>query len=92
MITTPKDSVRVTGELRKSVLAENVKTEPSSYEGQIEVTFDFLCPNCGSRHWAKEIARRLFSTFGGTLRCGQVVVRMPWAKTPVRDLKSIYGQ
>ena len=81
-----------TEDLRTAALAENVVVEPSRF-GSLKVTFDFLCPNCGKRHWASEYdgPDHLFSTVGWKLKCGWVGVRMPWAVTPMRDAKSIYG-
>lgn len=82
-------------DLRTAVLAEHVKVDRTG-DGNflaVEVTFDFLCPNCGKRHWATELDNNpVFSTVGWQLACGAVTVRMPWAATSVRDSKSIYGQ
>jgi hypothetical protein len=79
--------------IRKAVLAENVQVS-HPYQRLVEVTFDFLCPNCGHRHWATEIdsSSDLFQTVGWALECGVVNVRMPWVKIAERDAKSIYGQ
>jgi len=85
----PKD------DLRTGVLAENVviRQSPDS-DGGVEVEFDFLCSKCGKRHWAVEFDTKdgLFSTVGWALKCGWVGVRMPWASTPERDSKSVYGR
>lgn len=83
----------VTDELRKFVLAENVEVFRPRPD-VAEVTFDFLCPNCGKRHWATEIDSNssLFQTVGWTLPCGVVNVRMPWAQAAKRDAKSVYDQ
>jgi predicted RNA-binding Zn-ribbon protein involved in translation (DUF1610 family) len=78
-------------DLRKTVLAENVIVKQSGTMS--EITFDFLCPNCGRRHGAKEITSgRDFSVVNWLLKCGRVSVRMPWAVTPRRDRKSLYEQ
>jgi hypothetical protein len=65
-------------------------------EGLIrEIEYDFLCPNCGRRHWARELTmstRRPFNTVSHLLGCGCVIIRMPWSPTPERDRKSVYGQ
>lgn len=76
-------------DLRNAVLAEHVskKVEDDCFS----VEFDFLCPNCGRRHWAKEESLRLFSFLSLRLECGFVCVRMPWAQTPERDELSVYG-
>jgi len=85
-------------DLKESVLAENVEIVqvPGSFSppGYLAVTFDFLCPNCGKRHWATEYdgGHLLFSTVAWRLKCGWVGVRMPWAATPQRDKRSIYQQ
>jgi hypothetical protein len=74
-------------DLRDAVLAENVEIKPG------EIRFTWLCPNCGHRHWADE--RPLlwaFSMIAWELDCGAVTVRMPWAKTPDEDFRSIYGE
>jgi hypothetical protein len=83
---TPED-------LRNTVLAENITIRKAQVQGFFEVSFDFLCPNCGRRHWATEFAiKPLFSTVGWTLLCGVVNIRMPWAQTPEPDSRSIYGR
>jgi hypothetical protein len=80
-------------DLRKAVLAEHVEVRPTErFPEMADVTFDFLCTNCGKRHWATEIAcSPVISVVGWKLACGWVSVRMPWARTPGRDSKSIYG-
>lgn len=79
-------------DLKRAVLAENVKVGRLDC-GAFEVVFDFLCPRCGKRHWAKEIdGAPLFTTVGWQLNCGWVSVRMPWTVTPDRDAKSVYGE
>jgi hypothetical protein len=84
-----------TDDLRKAALAENImlQQDEKCSDDTVVVTFDFLCPNCGKRHWAREIdsVTSLFSTVGWSLRCGWTAVRMPWAQTPKRDSESIYG-
>jgi hypothetical protein len=77
----------------RGVLAENV-TVTRDVSGFMKVEFDFLCPNCGNRHWATEYDShtKLFQSVGWTLKCGWVGVRMPWASTPDRDKKSVYGR
>lgn len=77
-----------------SVLAENVEVTKDNLSGGVRVEFDFLCPKCGQRHWAVEYdtAHGLFQTVAWQLRCGWVAVRMPWARTPERDRKSVYGK
>ena len=79
-------------DLRETVLAENVQVQTHRVPNYVSITFDFLCPHCGKRHWAEEIdGSHLFSIVGWRLRCGLVTVRMPWAQTPVRDNKSVFG-
>jgi hypothetical protein len=74
------------------VLAENVSVT-RDISGLINVEFDFLCPNRGKRHWAVEYdSNSIFQSVGWTLKCGWVGVRMPWAFTPDRETKSIYGR
>jgi len=88
MITSIVDTDK--DDLRGYVLAENVIVQPT--DTWTEVTFDFLCPNCGKRHWAKEFdTNPVFSTVGWALRCGWVSIRMPWAQTPGRDKRHVYG-
>ena len=79
---------------RKATLAENIQVVPApGFPKMVNVEFDFLCPNCGKRHWAREIAcSPILSSVGWALKCGWVSVRMPWALTPERDKKSIYGR
>jgi hypothetical protein len=78
--------------LHHGVLAENVTVIKNDVSNFLRVEFDFLCPNCGKRHWATEYdGGELFQTVGWTLTCGWVGVRMPWTFTPARDRKSIYG-
>jgi hypothetical protein len=79
---------------RKAALAENIHVVPTpGFPTMVNVEFDFLCPNCGQRHWAREIAcSPVLSSVCWALKCGRVAVRMPWALTPARDKKSIYGQ
>ncbi len=81
-------------DLRHTVLAEHIeiKRYPHLPNFAALVTFDFLCPNCGRRHWATENdnIRGLFSMVGWSLKCGTVTVRMPWAKTAERDKESVY--
>jgi hypothetical protein len=79
---------------RKGILAENIHVVPTpGFPEMVNVEFDFLCPNCGQRHWAREIAcSHVLSSVGWALKCGWVSVRMPWALTPARDMESIYGQ
>ena len=80
-------------DLRHHVLAENVVVYERPDRYGTEVTFDFLCPNRGQRHWATEMVRNGFSPFPCVrwlLPCGEGIVRIPWAQTPVRDKKDIY--
>ena len=85
-------------DVRKAILAENVEvcqTEigGKQFPGLRDIKFDFLCGNCGHRHWAEEIACQSdFSVVGWSLACGRVMVRMPWAQTAPRDAKSVYGK
>jgi rubredoxin len=61
------------------VTAENVN---ESQDGRWEsLTFDFLCPNCGRKHFAHEkgIFNRRMQRVGYGLSCGNVMVFMPWA-------------
>jgi hypothetical protein len=78
--------------LKDAALAENI--EISVRDEHADVTFDFICPNCGKRHWATEsdTLNGLFSGVGWTLACGRVGVRMPWHPSPPRERKSIYGE
>ena len=72
-------------DLRDAVLAENVEIKPG------EIRFTWLCRNCGHRHWADERPGLwAFSMIAWELDCGGVTVRMPWAKTPEEDFRSIY--
>src|SRR5207245_353936 len=77
-------------DLRTTVLAESVEVKKSE-SGSLEITFDFLCPNCGKRHWANELrfTDRPLSFLSYQLACGRVKVRLPWAKTPERDSRSV---
>lgn len=79
-------------DLRKYVLAENIVEEPFvGTRAYMMTEFDFLCPNCGARHWARErmlYTRLRFVTY--ELPCGTVQMRMPWAETPRRDARSLY--
>jgi hypothetical protein len=80
------------GVLSKTVLAENVTIRKDEGLGG-EIEFDWLCPNCGKRHWATELLVDP-ETFDGVsfhLHCGSVSIRMPWHPTPQRDAESIYG-
>lgn len=77
--------------LRRAVLAENVTTaDTGEYGPACYVTFDFLCPNCGCRHWVREVTASMFDAVSWQLPCGLVEVRMPWAPSPARDALSIY--
>lgn len=85
-------------DLRKCVLAENITTSPyTAGSDLLYVTFDFICPNCGKRHWAKEGGIRPdfvrdLSSVGFQLSCGWVSIRFPWTPdTPDRDANSVYG-
>jgi hypothetical protein len=81
-------------DLRNAVLAEHVTIEKDEKYHCVAVTFDWLCRNCGQRHWATEFdsPKGLFSCVGIALKCGWSSIRMPWAvRTPERDKKSIYG-
>jgi hypothetical protein len=84
----------VVHDLRHYVLAENITKEyierkPHGWT----IEFDFLCPNCGKRHWARE------TTYAGIVRhvayelqCGLVKVRMPWAdNVGLREKTAITG-
>jgi hypothetical protein len=80
--------------MRKAVLAENVEIRRDKTNLDIvDVNFDFLCANCGNRHWGFEIDNLsgLFSTVGYQLKCGWVNIRMPWAETADRDDTNVYG-
>jgi hypothetical protein len=78
--------------LNRAALAEHVTTEETGeYGPALYITFDFLCPNCGRRHWAREVAANMFDAVSWQLPCGLVEVRMPWAPSPARDTLSIYG-
>jgi len=72
-------------DLRDAVLAENLADAGQKF------SFDFLCPNCGQRHWAEEIITERPTVMAWVLECGPVKVRMPWASTPARDEKDVYG-
>src|SRR5258708_6337687 len=79
-------------DLRDTVLAEHVQVQSHRVPDFVSVTFDFLCTNCGKRPWAEEIdGNPLFSTVGWQLRCGWVLVRMPWSQTPAREEKSVFA-
>jgi len=77
-----------------TVLAENISVVPEpSLPGKWNLEFDWLCPNCGERHWARELwCSRLISYVNYGLDCGEVKVRFPWARTQARQQKSVYGQ
>jgi|SRR5580693_8628238 hypothetical protein len=81
--------------MRKAVLAENVEIRRDRESlDTVDVNFDFLCANCGKRHWGYEIdsLSSLFSTVGYQLKCGWVNIRMPWAETADRDEVNVYGK
>ncbi len=80
--------------LHQAVLAENISVTQEPKYKTLDIEFDFLCPNCGKRHWAREIAcMDLISSVGFQLTCGWVSIRFPWApQAPRRDEESIYGQ
>jgi hypothetical protein len=85
----PGDSTLKPGcdDLRDAVLAEDVEINPG------EIRFTWLCRNCGHRHWADErLELCAFSIISWELDCGAVTVRMPWAKTPDEDFRSIYSE
>jgi hypothetical protein len=68
-------------DLHKCVLAENVTRVPSPVKGYWDITFDWLCPNCGQYHHGTEWhCRGDFDRMGTTLNCGWCYIRMPWAK------------
>ncbi len=74
-----------------AVLAENITVTEGPGQA-LNIEFDFLCANCGRRHWSREIAcRRLIQGMSVQLACGRVNLRFPWAKSPPRDEESIYG-
>lgn len=78
--------------IANTVLAENISVvflggDPPN----IDIEFDWLCPNCGERHWALERqCQRLISCIGFRLRCGEVRIRFPWTRTRPRQPQSIY--
>jgi hypothetical protein len=80
--------------LHQAVLAENISVTQEPKYKTLDIEFDFLCPNCGKRHWARETAcMYLFSCMGIQLACGWVSIRLPWAaQAPRREQESIYGQ
>ena len=80
--------------LHEAVLVENISVTQEPKYGTLDIEFDFLCPNCGNRHWMTETAcMDLFSCMGIRLACGWVSLRFPWAvSAPMRDEKSVYGQ
>jgi hypothetical protein len=69
-------------DLRKCVLAENVTVVPNPVLGGYhDITFDWLCANCGEYHHGRELGCRPgFDRMGTTLNCGWCWIRMPWAK------------
>ena len=74
-----------------AVLVEGITVTEGA--GQtLDIEFDFLCTNCGRRHWSREIAcRHLIPGMSVQLNCGRVNLRFPWTVTPQRDQDSIYG-
>jgi hypothetical protein len=74
-----------------AVLVEGITVTEGA--GQtLNIEFDFLCANCGRRHWSREIAcRHLIPAMSVQLNCGRVNLRFPWTVTPQRDQDSIYG-
>jgi hypothetical protein len=38
----------------QAVLAENITVTEGGHQ-TLDIEFDFLCSNCGRRHWAKEL-------------------------------------
>ena len=78
-------------ETLNAVLVENITVTKGAYQ-TLDIEFDFLCANCGRRHWAREIAcRHLIPGLSVQLNCGRVNLRFPWTVTPQRDQDSIYG-
>ena len=77
-----------------TVLAENISVVPEpSLPGKWNIEFDWLCPRCGERHWARELwCSRLISCVNYGLDCGEVRIRFPWTRTRARQQKSVYGQ
>ena len=77
--------------IRDAVLVENITVTEGP--GQtLDIGFEFLCRNCGRRHWAREIAcRHLIPGTSVQLNCGRVNLRFPWTVTPQRDQDPIYG-
>jgi hypothetical protein len=81
-------------DIRHHVLAENITKEyidRKPYGWTIE--FDFLCPNCGRRHWSREtVIAGIIKHVEYELQCGLVKVRMPWADcAAARDKEPIVG-
>jgi len=85
--------------LKDYTLAEDVIL--CEAEHGCDVTFSWLCPHCGRRHWATEegIAPTL-----GNLVCltmtgkpfansceADIRVRFPWSEETPRDPESVYG-
>lgn len=62
---------------------QSFKMERNAADGQVELTYDFICPNCTHRHTHGEIYSQIparFSTVGYQLQCGWVTLVMPWAE------------
>lgn len=81
--------------IANTVMAENISVVFVSSEDNlppdINIEFDWLCPNCGERHWALERqCRRLIACIGFQLACGEVRIRFPWTRTRPRQPQSIY--
>jgi hypothetical protein len=87
-----------TGAFKDFTLAEHVRVSPTRLDPSckhIDIYFDWLCPYCGARHWAEELAiLREYGIKFWQLRlpCGFARVRFSWTYTKEADKQSVYGQ
>ena len=55
--------------------------------GQVELVYNFICPNCNRPHTLGEIFSSIppgFATPYYLLECGPVTIVMPWAEKELR--------
>jgi hypothetical protein len=85
--------------LHRHVFAEKIDIKNLGRE--YTVTFDWLCPHCAHRHWARERGlsdprhmKQLFLRGGCVTRrkSYDVLVRFPWSDRTERDELSVYHQ
>jgi hypothetical protein len=101
----------MTDTMKDYVLAEHIEVirterthalgDDCPYYTDYNVSFDWLCPNCGRRHWAAELGvhhpGEMRSLFLAGAPCStrkkpyNVFVRFPWSDNTPRNEKSAYG-